>query len=236
LVTLFIISSCSQNKEQQPRASIKTDTVKPPVTISGATPTLVFLDTCPAPKKIIIPTKPGGFALRKSDIGLKRIQSLPPETRPAGLFAPMQNFNTEQGLALGTIYPMREDKNGNLWFGTLGAGVSRYDGKSFTTFTIAQGLVSNVIYGIYADKNGNVWFSSPQGVSRYDGRTFTNYTTSQGLASNVVIAIIQDRNGNLWFGTSGGLSRFDPHTKSFKNFTTAEGLPDNYVMHLLEDR
>jgi ligand-binding sensor domain-containing protein/signal transduction histidine kinase len=237
-IILFIFSSCSQNPLKRQNTSIKTDSVKSPVNQSASLPKLTSVDTCPTPRKVIIPTKPGGFVLRKSDIGLKRIQYLPPENKPAGRFVPIQNFNTGEGLALGSVYNICEDKNGNLWFGTGGAGVSRYDGKSFTTFTVAQGLAHNFIYAIYADKSGNVWFGSIEngGVSCYDGKTFTNYTTSQGLASNSVTCVIEDRNGNLWFATGNGLSRFDPRSKSFKNFTTTDGLPHNNVQTLLEDR
>src|SRR6218665_1170023 len=39
-----------------------------------------------------------------------------------------------------------QDKNGDLWFGTTGAGLYRYDGKSFTNFTTKDGLSSNVIW------------------------------------------------------------------------------------------
>ena len=93
------------------------------------------------------------------------------------------NYNTEQGMALNSIACGYRDKTGNLWFGTLGGGVSRYDGKSFTNFTIAQGLANNIVYSITEDKTGNLWFgTSGGGVSRYDGKSFTNLTTSHGLA------------------------------------------------------
>jgi ligand-binding sensor domain-containing protein len=36
-----------------------------------------------------------------------------------------------------------EDKAGNLWFGTSGDGIYKYDGKSFTQFTTSNGLNSN---------------------------------------------------------------------------------------------
>ncbi len=45
-----------------------------------------------------------------------------------------QNKNTCQKN--NTVLSITEDKTGNLWFGTSGGGVSRYDGKSFTNFTI----------------------------------------------------------------------------------------------------
>ena len=46
------------------------------------------------------------------------------------------------------VMSITEDKTGNLWFGTDGGGVSRYDGKSFSTFTTAQGLANNVVRSI----------------------------------------------------------------------------------------
>ena len=82
---------------------------------------------------------------------------------------------------------MTEDKTGNLWFGTGGGGVSRYDGKSFTTFTTAQGLANNFVCSITEDKTGNLWFGTGGGVSRYDGKSFTTFTTAQGLANNGVV-------------------------------------------------
>ena len=45
------------------------------------------------------------------------------------------NYGTEQGLALSSIICGIVDNAGNLWFGTKGGGVSRYDGKNFTNYT-----------------------------------------------------------------------------------------------------
>ncbi|MBK8779336.1 MAG: hypothetical protein IPO25_18765 [Saprospiraceae bacterium] len=35
-----------------------------------------------------------------------------------------------------------EDKDQNIWFGTFGGGVSRYNGVDFTSFNTEQGLKS----------------------------------------------------------------------------------------------
>ncbi|MBK8495402.1 MAG: hypothetical protein IPL50_10485 [Chitinophagaceae bacterium] len=40
---------------------------------------------------------------------------------------------------------MLQDKAGNLWFGSTGGGVYRYDNKSFTRFTVHDGLSSNLV-------------------------------------------------------------------------------------------
>jgi ligand-binding sensor domain-containing protein/signal transduction histidine kinase len=145
------------------------------------------------------------------------------------------NFTTDNGLALDAILCSVKDNNGNLWFGTYGGGVSRYDGKSFTNFTTAHGLLNNVVWSILEDKSGNLWFGTNIGVSHYDGKSFTNFTTAQGLAHNLVNSILEDKSGNLWFGTyGGGVSRYDG--KSFTNFTTAQGLAHNLVNSILEDK
>jgi len=145
------------------------------------------------------------------------------------------NYNSEQGLALNSICCGFVDKAGNIWFGTIGGGVSRYDGKSFTNYTTAQGLAGNQISSIIQDKEGNMWFGTTGGgVSRYNGKSFINYTKAQGLADNFVWTITQDKHGNIWFGTNAGASRFDG--KSFTNYTTTQGLADNIVWRIMQDR
>lgn len=46
-----------------------------------------------------------------------------------------KNFTTKNGLINDSVKSILEDKNGNIWFGTRGFGLSRYDGKTFTTFS-----------------------------------------------------------------------------------------------------
>jgi serine phosphatase RsbU (regulator of sigma subunit) len=106
---------------------------------------------------------------------------------------------------------MLQDKSGNLWFATFGGGVSRYDGKSFTSFTKKEGLANNDVWSMLQDKSGNLWFgTNGGGVSRYDGKAFTTYTEKEGLANNSVLNILQDNKGNIWFGTRKGLSKATP--------------------------
>ncbi|MCC6180222.1 MAG: SpoIIE family protein phosphatase, partial [Bacteroidia bacterium] len=146
------------------------------------------------------------------------------------------NYSTAQGLANNLVLSITEDKSGNLWFGTDGGGVSRYDGKIFTNYSTAQGLANNLVFSITEDKSGNLWFGTyGGGVTRYDGKSFTNYSTAQGLANNSIWSITEDKSGNLWFGTSGGgVSRYDG--KSFTNYSTAQGLANNVVFSITEDK
>jgi serine phosphatase RsbU (regulator of sigma subunit) len=173
------------------------------------------------------------------------------------------NYTTEQGLANNSVFSIAEDKSGNLWFGTYGGGVSKYDGNSFVNYTTEQGLANNSVRSIAEDKSGNLWFGTyGGGVSKYDGNSFVNYTTEQGLANNYVFSIAEDKSGNLWFGTYGGgvsllkaemeEERAKLHDKNdkvntkndkvnttkevFLTYTTANGLPDNGICALRFDK
>ena len=209
------------------------------------------------PPKIIIAGLPKTIIIPRNNKLLKPQLTVSPN-------AHFTNFNTEQGLALSSIGCGYYDKTGNLWLGTYGGGVSKYDGKSFINFTTAQGLANNNVVSITEDKTGNLWFGTyGGGVSKYDGKSFTNFTTALGLANNTVLNITEDKIGNLWFGTyGGGVSKYDGNrvdaiergdtiaqrtqqdlkringklVKSFTNFTTAQGLTNNTVRSIIEDK
>ena len=156
-----------------------------------------------------------------------------------------QAFGIQDGLPSEVVLEMLQDSRGDIWFSTLGGGVCRYDGHSFTTFTTADGLAGDWVWPMLEDRVGNLWFGTSnyrfaadgkgKGISRYDGKTFTTFTMADGLAGDQVMAIEEDRQGHLWFGTwDNGVSRYDGQT--FTTFTMADGLVDNRVQVIKEDR
>ncbi len=159
-IILLTIFSCRQNNPQRPTAYLLNDTILSPVVIEVTIPLVTRLDTCLPPRTIAIPEKPGGSYIIETETGPKAIQLLPPESKAADFFVLMKNFSTTDGLTLNTIISSFRDKKGNLWFGTAGSGVSRYDGKSFTNYSAEQGLASNYVSGMLEDKSGNLWFAT----------------------------------------------------------------------------
>ena len=151
-------------------------------------------------------------------------------------------FTQEDGLAHNVVWSILQDREGNLWCGTRGGGVSRYDGQTWTNFTEADGLAYNHLNTIFQDQEGHLWFGTGdsgghgRGVSRYDGQTFTTFSKKEGLAADWVHAIFQDQEGNLWFGTQGGgASRYDGQT--FTTFTAEDGLAHGGTVYsILQDR
>src|SRR5438105_15137504 len=125
-VTVLLIVSCTENARLQPDTSVKNDTIQPPVIYVDTFPVVTLLDTCPPPQVINVPQKPGGSYITKTENGPKTIKLLPPSNKPSDFFVPMQHYDVEDGLALSSVTSSCCDKNGNLWFCTNGAGVSRY--------------------------------------------------------------------------------------------------------------
>jgi ligand-binding sensor domain-containing protein/class 3 adenylate cyclase len=224
IISLLFIISCSDNKQVNNPANSAISEIK---------------DSIPPPKLTIIADlpdslKPKIFILTEQP---KIVQAIPPIPIPAARpLATITNFNTDHGMALSTVSSGFCDRFGNLWFGTYGGGVSRYDGKSFETFSTANGLASNIVYSITEDKSGNLWFgTNGGGVSRYDGKSFKTFSTENGLNEHTVMSIREDKSGNIWFGTeNGGASRYDG--KRFENFSTENGLAGKIVRSITEDK
>ncbi len=160
------------------------------------------------------------------------------------------DFPSEISRAM--VGAIAQDKAGNFWFGhglrtqvSVGRGATRYDGKSFTTFTTREGLASNDVTAITTDAQGNVWFGTDGGgvsklsvaksrESGYDGKTFVNFSTAEGLPHYAVKDAFQTKAGELWLALSGGVSRY--RNGKFQHFTTTDGLTHNWTMCIAEDR
>jgi len=120
------------------------------------------------------------------------------------------SFSKLQGMRHNSVSCIRQDKVGNLWIGTLGGGLSKFDGKYFTHYTINEGLSNNDVRALLLDKNGTLVIgTNGGGVSFFDGKFFTNFTKKEGLNSNNVYSIAEDRFGNIWFATSDGVCKYD---------------------------
>jgi ligand-binding sensor domain-containing protein len=162
--------------------------------------------------------------------------------------ANQQKYIRTQSLNPGdNVHCSLEDKAGNLWFGTTGDGVYRYDGKSFTQFTAKNGLNSNAVNHMLEDRDGKIWIGTLAGLVLYDGKTFTkiqiplpkNLPPNKYHNTHDVFSIMQDKSGKLWFATIDGVYFYDG--KSFTSFIVNEGVggfksSNNNVEYILEDK
>ncbi|MES2592572.1 MAG: two-component regulator propeller domain-containing protein [Bacteroidota bacterium] len=122
------------------------------------------------------------------------------------------NFNTTKTIEFDkNIRSIFQDKNGKYWFGTNGAGLYCYDGKTLIQFTVKDGLSDNQVQSIQEDKFGNIWLGTGvYGVSKFDGKTFSTFTNKANLQiSNNAYNDWKIEPNDLWFNAGGGVYRYN---------------------------
>ena len=108
---------------------------------------------------------------------------------------------------------MHQDKNGDVWIGTVSNGLLRYHPKTNAMTRIA-GLSCSDVGSIEEDRQGNLWISTMKGLNRLDTKTgrITSLYKADGLAGDEFTdrASCQLPNGSLVFGGTDGITMFNP--------------------------
>ena len=131
------------------------------------------------------------------------------------------------------------DSQNNVWAGTEGNGLWRYDPgkKQWTQFTAKDGLGDDCIYALAADKAGRVWAGHlNHGVSVFNGDKWRNYGIMDGpLGARVYAIATCPADGDVWIATDCGAARYSIANDDWDYFTTASGLPSNQVQSVAFD-
>jgi ligand-binding sensor domain-containing protein len=124
------------------------------------------------------------------------------------------------------VYGIAVDAQDRVWFGTEG-GVTRFDGKTWRSWTHADGLGAPNLDGLPVSANTGLGTRSRHDLSvRTAGRGTYN--------PNYVFAMLSARDGAIWAGTwGGGAARFDGQT--WTNLTRQDGLAGNIVYAIAQD-
>src|SRR5215813_3988371 len=69
---------------------------------------------------------------------------------------PIKTYTVADGLLRDTIYKIKQDSRGFLWFCTA-EGVSRFDGYSFTNFTVTDGLIGGNVNDFLETDSGDIY-------------------------------------------------------------------------------
>src|SRR5581483_197894 len=145
------------------------------------------------------------------------------------------NKATTPELETDSISSLLVDREGTLWIGTNGGGLTRYRNSSFHTYNTRNGLSNDTITSLYEDAAGALWIGTDGGgLDRFQNGKFRAYTTRDGLPDNAVFSICRAKEGGLWIGTHSGLAHFE--NGAFRTYTKADGLRDSYVKVALLDR
>jgi hypothetical protein len=116
------------------------------------------------------------------------------------------NYTIVDGMPSSNVYCAYQDRNGFMWFGTE-AGVVRFDGNSFQTFTNDDGLSDASVIKMKEDIEGRLWFFNWDGSINYHfNNAIYNYKNAPFLDEFKTglnfIDFFQDKDSTLYFYNS----------------------------------
>jgi PAS domain S-box-containing protein len=206
-------------------------------------------------RRIPIPGAPMGFGFYEDRFGVFWIFHDAPN--PLSVFDPRTNTLTNYSFheldpsatALTVVMAMTEDRNGNLWLGTHGAGLLRFDRehRRFIRYrndpSDPGSLPQNNVENLFADREGSVWVSlGTMGVTHFTTnplpfKGIPHLDSAEGGAEPFVGAIYEDRQGILWIGTLEALNGLDRKTGRYNSYRlTAGPAASTDVITIREDR
>ncbi|MDF1826566.1 MAG: two-component regulator propeller domain-containing protein [Verrucomicrobiales bacterium] len=144
------------------------------------------------------------------------------------------------------ISALLESSEGQLYVGTHGSGLQRFDPETerFTAISCEDENRSELIEHLSEDGLGNIWVASKSALYIHSPgedrmQSFDqHFPNAQALSTEGAQTVLHDSNGIVWIGTDkAGLDRFNPNTGEVTNFDSAfPGLPDNSVRSLIRDK
>jgi ligand-binding sensor domain-containing protein/DNA-binding CsgD family transcriptional regulator len=144
------------------------------------------------------------------------------------------------------ILALEEDRQGNLWIGTYGNGLNKYNKKTgqFTHYGDKK-FLSTRINRIKILRDGSLWICSNYGLAMYvpEQDSFNVYLSRTGdpqsLNSSYMNDIVETAKGEVYVATEAdAIQRLDRRTGIFTSipYRRDPGLSNNYRKRIVEDR
>lgn len=157
-------------------------------------------------------------------------------------------WGTREGLVGPRISAIAQDRDGGVWLGTPGNGVTRISLSGNALFRENDGLGS-IVSAVFERRNGEICVvSEGWTLSRPEGRAFLSIRPAlpRGFENDtwrVYHGVLEDHEGDFWFASRQGLVRFAP-VRNLEElsrkapraiYTTRDGLASDDLSRLFED-
>lgn len=116
------------------------------------------------------------------------------------------HFNAKNGFTDNVVNQLFRDKENNMWLGTDGSGIFKYNSKSYLTYDESQGLQNSIVMSIISGADPDeTWLGTYDGIFVHKNNTVKRLTIpSDNEDTKRINFLFKDSNHNIWVGTVGG--------------------------------
>ncbi len=129
------------------------------------------------------------------------------------------------GLTRFDISALFTDREGSLWIGAVGHGLTRWVGQDrWEALTVAEGLSDDVQWMTLRDKQGRLWVATESGLDWVaPGANTAVAWKSGGIETSRGDSLAESPDGTIWLGTAAGsLVRIDGKMLAGREWKTPE--------------
>jgi ligand-binding sensor domain-containing protein len=145
---------------------------------------------------------------------------------------PFLFVKTSEDIGTRAITCMINDSNNQLWIGTYGGGLKKYNGITVETFkhdvNTASALSSSEIHDLYIDQKNTLWIATSNGLNLYNQKTATFSQFNPEGVKLSVHSLAQLDEIRIIVGThEKGVYVFNTITKEFQKVILQDGIEEN---------
>ena len=160
----------------------------------------------------VIETQSGALAISSSDSGLLLLQ---------GGTGASSVFNRTNGFPSDWVTALCEDREGNLWAGTGGAGLAALRPGVIQTVSPRDEWLGRAVLSVYPGSDDSLWVGTEgAGLYRLRNSQWDRFAEDRGIDVPYVWSVVEDGQDRLWIGTWNGGAR----TLQGDHFEVAPGL------------
>ena len=153
-------------------------------------------------------------------------------------------------LSSNEINTIFEDSEDNIWIGTWGGGLSKYNknSRTFKNYRFDRNnpnsIPDNTVWCMSEDQNHNLLIGTYSGLTKFNpekGIFKRDFLKNARLSHNNISALLYDSYGDLWVGTyGGGLNRLQKGSNQFIyykfNPNVLGSISDNFITAIYQDK
>lgn len=141
-------------------------------------------------------------------------------------------FNKSTRFVTDDVNTIFEDREGNIWCGNYGDGLTQITPKTFSVSTFDNPLYGNNIFSFFFDSHYK-WVGTENGMVKMDflsGEIVKFYDRATGLPKDTVTTIYSPNGKELWIGTGkNGVFRMDLETDKIISYPIGVGALENSI-------